>query len=241
MDQNQGTLMKQSAFDTLLARKLQLQFVADSVGDRASEIVPSLLAEQGWNRAADIHSRPGRAVDLRADDNSFNRVTDDAVLEIRTAISDAAREVWMNQNPGTLLQQSTYDALLARQLQLEFIADSVGNRASNPYPLSLPDQGGRNRDVDNQPFVRRAVDPPLDDNARIAMEAEDVASVSAGTTLDADGGCVTGIHVPHATLVVEEEVYLATIVTPPEPKLPLWKRGRSKFCCRKATSREEPR
>ncbi len=52
-----------------------------------------MLAEQGGrNRDVDIHSRLERAVHPPADDNALNGVTDDAVLKIRTGISDAARE-----------------------------------------------------------------------------------------------------------------------------------------------------
>ena len=104
-------------------------------------------------------------------------------------------------------------------MQLQFIEDA-GIR-------------GRNRDVDIHPWARRAVDPPTDDNARAATEEEGVVSVSAGTILEADCERDSAI-VLVATLVEDEEIYLATRVTPPEPKCPWWKRRRSKLFRRKA-------
>lgn len=184
----------------------------------ASNRVPSLLAEQGGaNSNVGIRSRFGSAVHPPAEDNALNGVPNDAVLNIRTAISDAVREARMEQNQGTLMQQSTFDTLLAMQLQ--FIEDA-GIR-------------GRNRDVDIHPWARRAVDPPTDDNARVATEEEGVVSVSAGTILEADCERDSAI-VLVATLVEDEEIYLATRVTPPEPKYPWWKRRRSKLFRRKA-------
>ena len=191
--------------------------ISDQV-NLASNQVPSLLAEQGGtNSNVGIRSRFGSAVHPPAEDNALNGVPNDAVLNIRTAISDAVREARMEQNQGTLMQQSTFDTLLAMQLQ--FIEDA-GIR-------------GRNRDVDIHPWARRAVDPPTDDNARVATEEEGVVSVSAGTILEADCERDSAI-VLVATLVEDEEIYLATRVTPPEPKRPWWKRRRSKLFRRKA-------
>jgi hypothetical protein len=134
-----------------------------------------------------------------------------------TLLASNHREARIEQNQGTLMQQSTFDTLLAMQLQ--FIEDA-GIR-------------GRNRDVDIHPWARRAVDPPTDDNARVATEEEGVVSVSAGTILEADCERDSAI-VLVATLVEDEEIYLATRVTPPEPKYPWWKRRRSKLFRRKA-------
>ena len=229
MKLNQGVLAYDTAVsDADLARKLGEASVTENqinpcstISDQcnlASNRVPSLLAEQGGaNSNVGIRSRFGSAVHPPAEDNALNGVPNDAVLNIRTAISDAVREARMEQNQGTLMQQSTFDTLLAMQLQ--FIEDA-GIR-------------GRNRDVDIHPWARRAVDPPTDDNARAATEEEGVVSVSAGTILEADCERDSAI-VLVATLVEDEEIYLATRVTPPEPKCPWWKRRRSKLFRRKA-------
>ena len=229
MKLNQGVLAYDTAVsDTDLARKLGEASVTknqinpcSTISDQcnlASNRVPSLLAEQGGaNSDVGIRSRFGSAVHPPAEDNALNGVPNDAVLNIRTVISDAVREARMEQNQGTLMQQSTFDTHLAMQLQ--FIEDA-GIR-------------GRNRDVDIHPWARRAVDPPTDDNARVATEEEGVVSVSAGTILEADCERDSAI-VLVATLVEDEEIYLATRVTPPEPKRPWWKRRRSKLFRRKA-------
>jgi hypothetical protein len=54
----------------------------------ASNRVPSLLAEQGG----------ASAVHPPAEDNALNGIPNDAVLNIRTAISDAVREARMEHN-----------------------------------------------------------------------------------------------------------------------------------------------
>ena len=169
-------------------------------GNLASNRLPSFLAEQGGRDCdIDIRSCLGRAVHPPAEDNALNGVPNYAVLKNRTAISDAAREARMDQNPWTIMQQSTFDTILAGQLQ--FIEDA-GILAAN---------------VDIHTCARRAVDPPAEDNARVVTEVKGVA-----------------IRVPVATLVEDEEIYLATCVTPPEPNHPWWNRCRSILFRRKA-------
>ena len=203
-----------------------------------------MLAEQGGtNSDVDIRSRFGSAVHPSAEDNALNGVPNDAVLNIRTAISDAVREARMEQNQGTLMQQSTFDTLLAsnlREARMEQNQGTLMQQSTFDTHLAMQlqfieDAGirGRNRDVDIHPWARRAVDPPTDDNARVATEEEGVVSVSAGTILEADCERDSAI-VLVATLVEDEEIYLATRVTPPEPKRPWWKRRRSKLFRRKA-------
>jgi hypothetical protein len=93
----------------------------------ASNRVPSLLAEQGGtNSDVDIQFRFGRAVHPSAEDNALNGVPNDAVLIIRIAISDAVREARMEQNQGTLMQQSTFDTLLSSKLQEALMEQNQG-------------------------------------------------------------------------------------------------------------------
>jgi hypothetical protein len=86
-----------------------------------------LLAEQGGtNSDVDIQFRFGRAVHPSAEDNALNGVPNDAVLIIRIAISDAVREARMEQNQGTLMQQSTFDTLLSSKLQEALMEQNQG-------------------------------------------------------------------------------------------------------------------
>ena len=125
MKLNQGVLAYDTAVsDTDLARKLGEASVtknqinpSSTISDQcnlASNRVPSLLAEQGGtNSDVDVRSRFGSAVHPLAEDKALNGVPNDAVLNIRTAISDAALEARMEQNQGTLMQQSKLDSRLA--------------------------------------------------------------------------------------------------------------------------------
>ena len=129
MKLNQGVLAYDTAVsDTDLARKLGEASVTknqinpcSTISDQcnlASNRVPSLLAEQGGaNSDVGIRSRFGSAVHPSAEDNALNGVPNDAVLNIRTVISDAVREARMEQNQGTLMQQFTFDTLLASNLR----------------------------------------------------------------------------------------------------------------------------